>query len=230
MKVNDMTASASANAATTRVMLYIALGYLPTDPGNERRAPAWSVVYRSAERVDDSYGPRCLNPRQLPARARPAAAGGLRPRERAGGSGHPTSSMSAADLMAVLLDGHLRLDYGDPGRPGQRPPDLLQGPRLAAATTRAQGGGGDRRRGAADASASSAGGSRATRRRVLPVDRRRHRLARPGPADRRRRRAGRASGSTGCPTALGAVRRLRDGRGLDVGGVRARRLTRASTT
>jgi transketolase len=33
----------------------------------------------------------------------------------AAGSGHPTSSMSAADLMAVLLDGHLRLDYADPG-------------------------------------------------------------------------------------------------------------------
>ncbi|WP_028065581.1 transketolase [Solirubrobacter soli] len=36
----------------------------------------------------------------------------------AAGSGHPTSSMSAADLMAVLLDGHLRLDYSDPGNPG----------------------------------------------------------------------------------------------------------------
>jgi transketolase len=35
----------------------------------------------------------------------------------AAGSGHPTSSMSAADLMAVLLDGHLRLDYGQPGEP-----------------------------------------------------------------------------------------------------------------
>jgi transketolase len=35
----------------------------------------------------------------------------------AAGSGHPTSSMSAADLMAVLLDGHLRLDYSDPGNP-----------------------------------------------------------------------------------------------------------------
>jgi transketolase len=32
----------------------------------------------------------------------------------AGGSGHPTSSMSAADLMAVLLDGHLRLDLENP--------------------------------------------------------------------------------------------------------------------
>ncbi|AUS77864.1 transketolase [Actinoalloteichus sp. AHMU CJ021] len=35
----------------------------------------------------------------------------------AAGSGHPTSSMSAADLMAVLLDGYLRLDFTDPGNP-----------------------------------------------------------------------------------------------------------------
>jgi transketolase len=35
----------------------------------------------------------------------------------AAGSGHPTSSMSAADLMAVLLDGHLRLDYQTPEDP-----------------------------------------------------------------------------------------------------------------
>jgi transketolase len=32
----------------------------------------------------------------------------------AAGSGHPTSSMSAADLMAVLLASHLRYDVGDP--------------------------------------------------------------------------------------------------------------------
>ncbi len=35
----------------------------------------------------------------------------------AAGSGHPTSSMSAADLMAVLIDGHLRLDYAHPENP-----------------------------------------------------------------------------------------------------------------
>src|SRR3954453_6299010 len=35
----------------------------------------------------------------------------------AAGSGHPTSSMSAADLMAVLIDGHLRLDYANPKNP-----------------------------------------------------------------------------------------------------------------
>jgi transketolase len=33
------------------------------------------------------------------------------------GSGHPTSSMSAADLMAGLLDGHLKLDYQRPDDP-----------------------------------------------------------------------------------------------------------------
>jgi transketolase len=37
----------------------------------------------------------------------------------AAGSGHPTSSMSAAELMAVLLDGHLRLDPGQPDDPGR---------------------------------------------------------------------------------------------------------------
>ncbi|MBV9311311.1 MAG: transketolase, partial [Solirubrobacterales bacterium] len=37
----------------------------------------------------------------------------------AAGSGHPTSSMSAADLMAVLLDGHLRLDYSLPEDPNR---------------------------------------------------------------------------------------------------------------
>ena len=34
------------------------------------------------------------------------------------GSGHPTSSMSAADLMAVLLAGHLHYDFDAPGNPG----------------------------------------------------------------------------------------------------------------
>src|ERR1041384_3943142 len=35
----------------------------------------------------------------------------------AAGSGHPTSSMSAADLMAVLLARHLRYHFGDPRNP-----------------------------------------------------------------------------------------------------------------
>src|SRR5262249_21121761 len=33
-------------------------------------------------------------------------------------SGHPTSSMSAADLMAVLLARHLRYDFAEPKAPG----------------------------------------------------------------------------------------------------------------
>jgi len=33
------------------------------------------------------------------------------------GSGHPTSSLSAADLMAVLLAGHLRYDFSNPKHP-----------------------------------------------------------------------------------------------------------------
>ncbi len=35
----------------------------------------------------------------------------------AAGSGHPTSSLSAADLMAVLLAGHLRYDWSKPEDP-----------------------------------------------------------------------------------------------------------------
>ncbi|MDX6514616.1 MAG: transketolase, partial [Gaiellaceae bacterium] len=35
----------------------------------------------------------------------------------AAGSGHPTSSMSAADLMAVLLGGYLRYDFDKPEDP-----------------------------------------------------------------------------------------------------------------
>src|SRR5262245_52228291 len=33
------------------------------------------------------------------------------------GSGHPTSSLSAADLMAVLVAKHLRYDFDDPESP-----------------------------------------------------------------------------------------------------------------
>src|SRR3989442_12378718 len=35
----------------------------------------------------------------------------------AAGSGHPTSSMSAADLMAVLLTGYLHYDFDNPQNP-----------------------------------------------------------------------------------------------------------------
>jgi transketolase len=35
----------------------------------------------------------------------------------AAGSGHPTSAMSAADLMAVLVDGYLTYDFSQPKSP-----------------------------------------------------------------------------------------------------------------
>ena len=59
------------------------------------------------------------------------------------------------------------------------------------------------------------------------VGRRRHRLARPGPADRRRHGARRQASRPAPVPHLGDLRRQRDGRGLDVGGLRARRALRA---
>jgi transketolase N-terminal domain/subunit len=41
------------------------------------------------------------------------------------GSGRPTSSMSAAELMAVLLDGHLRLDFSYPQERREAPAGLV---------------------------------------------------------------------------------------------------------
>jgi hypothetical protein len=49
----------------------------------------------------------------------------------AAGSGHPTSSLSAADLMAVLLAGHLRYDWAKPKDPANDHLIFSKGPRLA---------------------------------------------------------------------------------------------------
>ena len=54
----------------------------------------------------------------------------------AAGSGHPTSSMSAAHLLAVLFADHLRTDVEDPAHPAQRPIRDVEGPRRARACTR----------------------------------------------------------------------------------------------
>ena len=43
------------------------------------------------------------------------------------GSGHPTSSMSAADLIAVLVARHLRYDWDDPDA---RPTTISSSPRV----------------------------------------------------------------------------------------------------
>ena len=141
-------------------------------------------------------------------------------------SGHPTSSMSAADLMAVLLAKYLQLRLRQPGRPAQRPPDLLEGPRVAAALLDVQGGGCDHRRGAADVPQVRLA-ARGTSDAEDPVGRRRDGLARAGPADRGRRRAGRQEARPAPLPRLVPVRRQRARGGIDVGGVRARRVRRA---
>ena len=105
--------------------------------------------------------------------------------------GRPDRRPSAAGLRA-------------PAQPGQRPPDLLQGPRLAAVLLGPQGGRGDRRRGAADVPQARLA-ARGPPDAAHPADRRGHRLARPGPADRRRRRDRRRARWTGCPTACGCL-------------------------
>ena len=86
----------------------------------------------------------------------------------AAGSGHPTSSMSAAELMAVLLDGHLRLDPDRPDDPARDHLIFSKGHASPALLRLPEGGRRDRRRGAADRSASWAAGSRATPTPVLP--------------------------------------------------------------
>ena len=124
--------------------------------------------------------------------------------------------------MAVLLRQVPALRLLRPREPGERPPRLLQGPRLAAALLALQGGRRDRRRGAAHlprvrlapAGPPDAGAS---------LGRRRHRLARPGPADLGRDRARRRPARVCRLPGLGPLRRLRARRGLDVGGLRARR-------
>ena len=51
----------------------------------------------------------------------------------AAGSGHPTSSMSAADLMAVLISRHLRYDWSDPAGPANDHRVLSKGHAFPAA-------------------------------------------------------------------------------------------------
>ena len=47
------------------------------------------------------------------------------------GSGHPTSSMSAADLMSVLLLNHLHYDFANPKNPNNDHSHFFEGSRLA---------------------------------------------------------------------------------------------------
>ncbi len=188
-------------------------------PGGGRRAGA---------AADRAHGRDRLAPDIVPARARasPAAPSRLGPRRRRGQLRPPDllDVGGRPDGGALLELPALRLRR--PREHGQRPPRLLQGPRLAAAVRALQGRGRDRRRGAAHlprVRLAPAGPPDAGN----PLGRRRHRLARPGPADLGRHRARRRPARALRPAGLGALRRLRAGRGLDVGGLRARRLRRA---
>ena len=59
----------------------------------------------------------------------------------AAGSGHPTSSMSAADLMAVLMTRHLRYDWQRPDNPANDHLIFSKGHASPAAVLDVQGGG-----------------------------------------------------------------------------------------
>ena len=136
------------------------------------------------------------------------------------GSGHPTSSMSAADILAVLVGRHLRYDWDRPGADANDHLIFSKGHASPLLYSVLQGRGSDLRRGADD---------RIPALRVPPggsphagsaLGRRRHRIARPGAARRRRGRAGRPLPRPASLPRVGAVRRQRDGRGLHLGGPR----------
>ena len=110
-------------------------------------------------------------------------------------------------------------------RPAQRPPHLLEGPRLAAALRHLQGGRRHQRR--RDADLPQAGQpDRGPPHAGAAVGRRGHRVAGPGPADLGRRGLCRSLLRSDPVSGLDPVRRLGDGRGLDVGGVRGGGLPR----
>ncbi len=159
-------------------------------------------------------------------RARAAAARGFDPR----GGGHEVRPPDVLDVRSRPDGGARRrlpdLRLGQPGRRAERPPDLLEGPCVAAPLLALQAlrrylGRGPALvpqarlevRGAPDAGP--------------PVGGRGDRLARPGAADRRRRRARRQAARPAPVPRVGALRRQRAGRGLDVGGLRPRVLLRA---
>ena len=134
------------------------------------------------------------------------------------GSGHPTSSMSAADLLAVLVGRHLRYDWDSPGNPANDHLIFSKGHAspLLYSVYKAVGVVSDeelmtqyRRFGARLEGHPTPDAA---------LGRRGHRLARPGAAGRGGGRAGRQVPGPAAVPRVGAVRGQRDGRGLDLGG------------
>ena len=138
----------------------------------------------------------------------------------AAGSGHPTSCMSAADLMAVLLAKYLRFDWANPRyanndrlifSKGHACPLLYSMYKAAGAITDAE------LLTPAQVRQPARGPSQPAR---PALRRRRDRLARPGAAHRRRHGPQRQVSRQAALSHLGPARRQRDGRRLDLGGVR----------
>ncbi len=134
------------------------------------------------------------------------------------GSGHPTSSMSAADLLAVLVGRHLPYDWDEPGNPGNdhlifskghASPLLYSVYKAVGVVSDEELMTGYRRFGSPAGGAPYPGAA---------LGRRGHRLAGAGPARRRGRGAGRQVPRRAAVPGLGPVRRQRDGRGLHLGG------------
>ena len=147
-------------------------------------------------------------------------------RRRPRSPGHPTSGMSAADLMAVLRREPPALRLRRPEERRQRPAGLLEGPRVDAAYAIFRAAGRSPTR-SSSRTASSAACSRGTRRRCIPwVDVATGSLGQGLPIGVGMALAGEVPRPAPIPR-LGALRRQRDGRGLDVGGVRARVALRA---
>ena len=83
--------------------------YRPT----ERPTRAMAAAYRGRVTTEVQSGTKLATYREL---ARQLRIDSIRC-SSAAGSGHPTSSLSAADLIAVLLAGHLRYDFAHPEDP-----------------------------------------------------------------------------------------------------------------
>ncbi len=143
---------------------------------------------------------------------------GIRASTKAG-SGHPTSSMSAADLMAVLAGRHLRYDFGRPQlatndhlifSKGHASPLLYALYKACGAITDDE------------LMTYRTFGSRLEGHPtpVHPLGGRRHRLPGPGAAHRGRGGARRQVPGQAPLSSVGALRRQRAGRGLLLGGVR----------
>ena len=161
----------------------IAAGSGPRYAASDRRSAAGRYAWRRLEGKERQVGNDTQRWNELAAQI---AVDSIRA-TTAAGSGHPTSSMSCAHLLAVLFADHLRFDVEGPGLPRQRPVHPVEGPRLAGAVRRVEGRRRVRRRDAAVAAE-----ARARRCRVIP----RPSPSSPGSTSRRARSArGSRSGS-----------------------------------